>query len=50
MLRRSATARRRRYLAILCVIAAAAVAATSLLGRTRFFQSLHLKAGDLQSR
>src|SRR5262245_18741623 len=40
--------RRWRYLAMLCAIAAASAPATSLLGRTRFLQSLHLKAGDLQ--
>src|SRR5258708_7670678 len=45
---RNAGARRWRYLAVLCAIAAGSAMAASLLGRTRFFQSIHLKAGDLQ--
>ncbi len=41
-------ARRWRYLAVLCVIASAGTVSTALLGRTEFFQSIHLKAGDLR--
>src|SRR5579883_1535476 len=48
MHRPTAIARRWRYLAVLCAIAAAVVPLTALLDRTRFFHSIHLKANDLQ--
>lgn len=40
--------RRKRYLAILCLLAVIASVGGGLLDRTRFFRLIHLKAGDLQ--
>ena len=40
--------RRHRYLAILCLLALAATLGGALLDRTRSFQVIHLKAGDVQ--
>ena len=41
------SARRRKRWAVVAAIAVASVAATILLGNLKFFQLLHLKAGDM---